>query len=163
VLGPSLSVSEQLLNTWMAAALWAWQHCLELGASLVLFGVLWWRRRDLLDAVAVAYCRWFPGRTWQHRVRRTLWVLERRGRWSGRPRRASQTIPTWLRATLPEPLQPDIGLGQLTRMAEWATYAPQVAPPWKEGEVQDVCFRVLSTWPLGRWRRAFSARALRGV
>jgi hypothetical protein len=133
-----------------------------LSLGLLAAGVLGWRRRELLDAVVLRWWRWFPGRTWQQCVRRALWLLQRRGSWAGRPRRASQTVQAWLRASLPHPAA-DAELGQLTRMAEWAAYAPDLAPPWEWAQVRGACGRALDGWTLRRWREAGPANTLGGA
>jgi transglutaminase-like putative cysteine protease len=157
VLGPRLSLSERLWAAVVGVAGWAWQHGVQLALGASLFtGLVWWRR-PLLDRVVFHWWRWFPGRTWQQCVRRALWLLEWRGNWAGRPRRASQTIPTWLRSALP----PDGELAQLTAMAEWAAYADDLDAPWQGDEVKGVCCRVLSAWTLQRWR-AVAACTLKG-
>ncbi|HEY1380092.1 MAG TPA: transglutaminase-like domain-containing protein [Gemmataceae bacterium] len=158
VLGPSPSLADRVL----AAVQWVWRHAAELGLAALALGGLWWRRRALLDAAAVTAWRWFPGRTWQQCARRALRLLEWRGRWAGRPRPASQTVPSWLRTALPEPIANDAGLDRLTRMAEWATYAPDLAAPWGEDDVRGVCRCALDTWTLPRWRTAVAAGARTG-
>jgi transglutaminase-like putative cysteine protease len=156
VLGPKYPLSERLWAVMVTVALWAWSHSVELSLGLVALAGLWWQRREWLDILAAALWRWFPGRTWRQRVRRAWLLLERRGRWAGRPRPASQTLATWVRTTFTMPVAPDAELNQLTRMAEWATYASDLAPPWSEDEVQTICRRVLDDWTLRRWRRSLT-------
>src|SRR5205085_1957064 len=60
----------------------------------------------------------------------------------------SPSGPARLRSRLPDP-----ELDELTRMAEWAAYAPDLAPAWGEAEVRGTCRRVLDGWTLRRWRR----------
>jgi hypothetical protein len=103
-------------------------------------------RRELIDAALVAWWRCFPGRDWRECVRGAVGVLERRGRWFGQGRPPSQTGFAWLR-------QRD-ELARLARMAEWAAYAPQLPPPWPEGEARLVCQQALQRWALPRWREA---------
>ena len=163
VLGPRLPWSERLWAGFIAGAFWVWHHVVELSVSLLVVGGLWWRRRELLDAVGVMIWRWFPGRTWQQCVRRALWLLESRGRWAGRPRRVYQTTRDWLHSTPPEPISRDVEIEALIRMAEWAVYAADLSPPWKQAEVRSVCSRAVNGWTLRRWRKAISARAVCGA
>jgi hypothetical protein len=143
VLGPEQPWSQRVWAAVLSAAAWTQQHVSELAVGLVLLGCLWWWRRDLADAAAVRLWRWFPGRSWRQCVRRALWLLEWRGRWAGRRRKPSQTVPTWLRSAPVEG-------GELTSMAEWADYAHAHQPPWRDDEVRAVCRRALDTWT---WRR----------
>jgi len=154
VLGPKLPLLERIVKALVAVAAWAWRHVVEIVAVLAALVVVWVRRRELLDAVAVRLWRWWPGRTWREQVRRAVHVLERRGRWAGRPRSARQTALSWLRGVQPKAVDWDTDYGRLARMAEWAAYAPDVSPPWSDSDVLVVCQRVLDGWPLQRWRDA---------
>jgi hypothetical protein len=160
VLGPSLPLSERILNAFAAVAAWAWRHAIELAGFLVALVAAWVCRRDLIDALAVRVWAWFPGRTWREQVRGAVTVLERRGRWAGKARPRRQTIHSWLRGTWAKPLDDDADLSRLTRMAEWAAYAPDVPPPWPEAEVLAVCRRVLGGWTLKRWRDSIPIPAM---
>lgn len=151
VLGPTLPLSERILAALSAGAAWAGRHGAELAALAAALVAAWVRRRELLDALAVRLWAWFPGRTWRDQVRRAVAVLERRGRWVGRPRPRRQTPPAWLCETLARPAG-DADLDRFARMAEWSAYAPDAAPPWSEAEVRTVCRRALDGWPLKRWR-----------
>jgi transglutaminase-like putative cysteine protease len=155
--GPNLAVSERLWAAVLGGAAWVWRHGVESGLALTGIAGMWWWRREVLDAAAVSWWRCFPGRTWRQCVRRALWLLERRGRWAGRPRGTSQTAPAWLRSALPGPFPPEAGLDELTAMAEWAAYAPELEPPWRGDEVWGACRRALDAWTLRRWRRAVAA------
>jgi hypothetical protein len=163
VLGPSLPWSERLWTTLLAVAFWAWQHAVELSLSLLTAGASWWWRREVFDAAGVTFWRWFPGKSWRQCVRRALWLLEWRGRWAGQPRRPCQTTRDWLYASLPEPRAGDVEIEALTRMAEWASYASDLAPPWKRAEIRSVCCRVVNNWTLQQWRKARVARAVCGA
>jgi hypothetical protein len=160
--GPNLPWTERLAEALAGAWAWARGHAAGLGLGGAALGCLWWRRRELLDALAVLCWRCFPGRSWRRCVRRVLRLIERRGRWAGRPRAGSQTFPAWLHAALPAgPSSPD--LAELLRMAEWAAYAPGLGPPWAEDDVRRVCRLVLGRWTLRRWRRAAAALGQEGA
>ncbi len=175
VLGPNLSWSERLWADVAATAMWIFRHPIELSLGSALLALLWWRRRELLDSAAVTLLRCFPGQTWRQCVGRALWLLEMRGRWVGRSRQTSQTVPTWLGSVLPRlkregasppvpahrragalPLQPvaESDIDQLRVMAEWAAYGHDLEPPWQGDQVLGVCRRVLAAWTLRRWRGA---------
>lgn len=154
VLGPKLPLTERIARALVTVAAWVWRHGVEVVLAIAALVVAWVRRRELLDAVAVRRWRWWPGRTWREQVRRAIRVLERRGRWAGRPRPARQTTPSWLRCVQPKAADCDTDFGRLIRMAEWASYAPDGPPPWSEHDVLLVCRRVLEGWPLSRWREA---------
>jgi hypothetical protein len=162
VLGPNLPWSERALAALVALGRWLGEHALA--ACLCLAGLVsvWWKRVELLDALAVTAFRLFPGRSWRHCLRRVLRLLERRGRWAGRPRPPSNTPAAWLRTVLAVRPDPKDDLRQLTLMAEWCAYAPGLAPPWDAPEVQRVCRRVLDEWTLRRWRAAVTAGRTRG-
>ncbi|MCI0459484.1 MAG: transglutaminase-like domain-containing protein [Gemmataceae bacterium] len=162
VLGPSLPWSEHVWAALVAVAFWFWQHLALVSLSLVTLAGSWWRRHELLDTLAITWWRWLPGQSWQRCVRRVLWLLERRGRWAGRPRPLAQTFTSWLHAALPPTTACPRELAQLLQMADWAAYAPDLQPPWIEAEVQNVCRRVLDDWTLPRWRGLVSASVLRG-
>jgi transglutaminase-like putative cysteine protease len=154
VLGPKLPLIERIGQALVAIAAWVWRHVVELVVVLAVLVVIWVRRRELFDAVAVRLWRWWPGRTWRERVQRAVRVLERRGRWAGRARAARQTTFSWLRGVQPQGVDGDSDFGRLTRMAEWAAYGPDVPPPWSDADVLVVCRSVLDRWPLRRWREA---------
>jgi hypothetical protein len=162
VLGPSLPWSERALAGLLAVGVWLWEHVVAVSLCLVGLAAGWWKRLELLDAVAVTLWRLFPGPTWQGSVRRILRLLERRGRWAGRPRRASQTPSTWLRTVLPAGTGQRSDLRLLTMMAEWSAYAPDLTPPWPVPVVQNVCRRVLDEWTFKRWRTVVTAGSVRG-
>ncbi|MBM4068073.1 MAG: transglutaminase domain-containing protein [Planctomycetes bacterium] len=152
LLGPALPLSERILNALAAIAAWVWLHVVEISFLLAVLVAAWVRRRELFDALAVRLWAWFPGRTWREQVRGAVALLERRGRWAGKPRPRRQTIFSWLRGPLARPSKKDDDLDRLSRMAEWAAYAPDAPPPWSESEVLTVCQRVLGGWTLRRWR-----------
>jgi hypothetical protein len=163
VLGPRRPLSERLWAALIAVTSWAGRHAMGMGAGLVTLGLLGWRRREILDIAITTLWRCCPAGTWQQSVRRTLWLLQWRARGAGRPRRAFQTIPNWLRSAAQAPIAREMELAELTRMAEWAAYASDLAPPWRLAEVQDVCCRVAAAWTSQHWRRANSAGAISGV
>src|SRR5207237_8282847 len=99
----------------------------------------WRKRRELLDALAMAVFHLVPTQSWNSCVRRVLWLLERRGRWAGRPRPTSQTRSSWLRSALLVGTDQPADLQQLTLMAEWSAYASDLAPPWRLADVPHVC------------------------
>jgi hypothetical protein len=152
VLGPTLPLSERILNALAAVAAWAWRHAVELALLFAALVAVWVHRRELIDALAVRLWALFPGQTWREQVRGAVAVLERRGRWAGKPRPRRQTIFSWLRGALAKPSSADADLDRLTCMAEWAAYAPDAPPPWSDEEVLAVCHRVLGRWTLKRWR-----------
>jgi hypothetical protein len=159
VLGPNLSWSERLLTALVAAAFWAGRHAAELVLIALAVGALWWWRREVADLAAVSYWRWVAPKSWEECARRAVWLLERRARWAGRPRPASQTVTRWLGAALPA----EAGqLAELARVAEWAAYGPDLAPPWPEAEVRGLCRRALDRWTLRRWRAACRPAAVGG-
>lgn len=145
MLGPSVPLTERLAALLLAGLAWAWAHAAELTLGTLSAALVWWRRRPLLDAAALRLWAWLPGRTWQVVLRRAVRLLECRGAWAGRPRRASQTVPNWLGSELPE-----ADGGRLAAMAGWAAYG-DATPPWDRDEVHAECRRVLAAWPLGRW------------
>lgn len=162
VLGPNLPWSERALAVLLGVARWLWEHIAAVGVCLAGLACVLWKRRELLDAFAVALFRLLPAHSWRRCVRRVLWLLERRGRWAGRPRAASQTPSAWLRTVLPaHPDQAD-EIRQLTRMVEWCAYASELPPPWHLAEVQTVCGRALDVWTLPRWRAIVNGRGVQG-
>jgi hypothetical protein len=160
VLQPSPSWADWMLAGLASAGAWLLHHFVVVGSSGLGLALLWWKRLQLFDGLAAAVLRLFPGRSWQGRVRRVLWLLEFRGRWAGRPRPASQTRPSWLRAALPAALQQESDVNLLTAMAEWSAYAHDLRPPWTSSKVQSVCRRTLDQWTLRRWRAAVTGRQL---
>ena len=147
VLGPTRPLSDRVLAALAATARWFGRHAAELAVIAALVVAAWVRRRQMADALAVRVWAWFPGRSWRDQVRGAVAVLERRGRWAGRPRTRRQTPAAWLRAAAA-----DADLARLSALAEWAAYAPDAPPPWPEAEVRAVCRRALAGWPPARWR-----------
>jgi hypothetical protein len=162
VLGPKLTWSERALAALVAVGWWLWDHALAVGLCLVSLALAWWKRVKLFDALAVTLFRLLPGSSWRHYVRRVLWLLERRGRWAGRPRRASQTPSAWLSTLLA--VRPDLEteIRQLALMAEWCVYASGLEPPWSTPEIRCVCRRALDVWTLERWRTVVNGRGVQG-
>lgn len=152
VSGPKYSLTEQIKIAAGILGAWALRNAVALIIGLMAVSFLWVRRREILDAIATRSWRWFPGRTWREQVDRLARLLERRGRWAGTPRASDQTVAAWLRTTLPETLPNGQDLGQLSQMTEWASYAPNVPPPWCDSEALAVCSRVLDFWTVRRWR-----------
>jgi hypothetical protein len=162
VLGPNPPWFGRVLGTLLAAGYWPWEHKV---AVILCVGALaggWWKRRELLDALAMAVFRLFPTRSWNGCVRRVVWLLEWRGCWAGCPRPTSQTPSSWLRSALFAGTDQPPDLQQLTLMAEWSAYASDLTPPWRLAEVQHVCRRALDNWSLRRWRSVVAAGAGRG-
>ncbi|QEL15103.1 transglutaminase-like domain-containing protein [Limnoglobus roseus] len=153
VLGPKLPLSERILQALVAVAAWAGRHAIELFVTVAALVVAWGRRRAVLDAAAVGVWRLWPGKTWREQVRRAVRLLERRGRWAGRPRGPRQTACSWLRGVRSDASEHDPDLDRLIRMSEWAAYAPEVSPPWDEADAVVVCRRVLEGWTLWRWQQ----------
>ncbi len=156
VLAPNLPLSERVWNALSALGHWASRHLVALSIAVVVLTFVWFRRREWMDAIAVRLWVWFPGQTWREQIRRTVRVLERRGRWAGVPRSERQTVCAWLQ-------NEDANLARLTRMAEWAAYAPDVLPPWPENDVTNVCRRVLQEWTHAKWRDAKTSSTVPGV
>jgi hypothetical protein len=163
VLGPKLPMSERILQSLVAVAAWAGRHAVELLVTVAALVLVWVRRRAALDAAAVGVWRLWPGRTWRVQVRRAVRLLERRGRWAGRPRGPRQTACSWLRSVRPDASEDDTDLDRLIRMSEWAAYAPEVPPPWDEADAVVVCRRVLDGWTLQRWRQPDPFHAAMGA
>ena len=155
VLGANLPLAERVEALLRAAAGWAGRHPVELAALLAVLVAGWVRRRALLDALAVRVWAWSPGRTWPDGVHRAVAVLQRRGRWAGRPRSPRQTAAAWLRGVAAG----DPDLARLARVTEWAAYAPDVPPPWPPGESLAACRHALDAWTLKRWQAAAACRA----
>ncbi len=163
VAGPKLSLSERIKTAAVELGEWAWRN-----AALLLFLAvgsisIWIRRRALIDVFLVRFWCWFPGRTWREQVLRVVRLLERRGRWAGTPRTAGVTFASWLKVSLLEPALSKEDVEQLARMAEWATYAPDVTPPWPETEPLGVCRRVVDFWTVSRWRKFAFPKSADGV
>jgi transglutaminase-like putative cysteine protease len=157
VLAPRMSLSERLCHGLLAVAAWGAKHALPLSLTTMILGGLWWWRFDLLDRTAVALRAWLLRGEWHGCVRRALWLLQCRANWAGQRRSLSQTVPAWLRAVA---IPADVAEGDirgLIIMAEWASYAPDVRPPWDESEVSAVCRRLVERWTWRRWRE--NARA----
>jgi transglutaminase-like putative cysteine protease len=161
VLAPSLPLHERLVNALMAAAAWSCRHGIELALAAAVAVALWRRRRALLDAAAAHYWRCFPGRTWQECVRRATALLERRGRWAGRTRRPSQTVPDWLCAH--RFFKDDVELQRLSQTFDWAAYASPLPPPWDGKQVKQICQVVLARWTIRRWQAAVGAHLSSGA
>jgi transglutaminase-like putative cysteine protease len=147
VLPPLKSWQERLRDALAAIMNWAARNRLPLlsGACAVILAV--WRRRLLIDWVYTTWWTLFPGRTWRQVVLGAVRVLERRGRLAGVPRPASHSLTTWSR-TLSTGRTEDGGLATLICLAEWAAYAPSLAPPVPDHDIMTACRNTLGRWPL---------------
>jgi hypothetical protein len=163
ILGPNVLLSERIGQAAMAFARWVGRHAFVVVSVLFILIAVYFRRRRLFDAVATRLWLWFPGRTWRDQVRRAVVLLERRGRWAGKPRTPGQTVATWMQAAIPKSTNPEVDAGQLVHMVEWASYAPDVSPPWPACEALAVCRRVLDVWTLRRWRLVTFPNAATGA
>lgn len=176
VLAPQLPLGRRLLCSLVAIGEWGWGHVVEMAGAIAAMTLVWGRRREIFDAAAACLWRTCPGRTWREQVRRTVRLLERRGRWVGRDRTSGQTATAWLRSVYAQEVHHDFDLGELVRMAEWSAYAPDrwdrpdepgesggpgkrdesgepsKMPPWSQSEVLAVCRRVVNKWNLRHWR-----------
>ncbi|MBM3980696.1 MAG: hypothetical protein FJ304_10500 [Planctomycetes bacterium] len=147
VLEPAPPLLERILNGLRACAAWLARHSVAAACALALGVVAVRRRRRLIDAVAVRWWLWFPGRTWRDHVRGAVRLLERRGRWCGCPRAPGQTVAAWARSVTGGATC-DADLVRLVRLTELAAYAPDGPAP---AEARAVCRRALVAWPLTRW------------
>lgn len=148
VLGPPPGVWQR-----MAAFRASWSYLMErkVGASAGLFavGLLWWRRRFVLDALAAAWWRL----RWSAAGRRgvvTAWrLVERRLAWTGCVRPAACTLRDWVRR-LEAAGRPCAGdLGDFIPLVEWAAFAPpDVRPPQDDPEGE--CVRLVKRCSLQR-------------
>ena len=145
-LGPKRPLTERVLEALAAAARWARRHALGLAIAWLAAAASWRNRRELADGLATMKLAAFPGRTWEQRVFRAVRVLERRGHWAKRGRARDQTANIWLASLR------DADLDCLGGMAQWATYAEHLSPPWSDADVADACRRAVANWPLRRWR-----------
>ena len=137
--GPSLPLSERVWNAVLGVLRWGRNYIVEIAFVAIFTGVLFVRRRQIIDTIAVRWWRWFPGRTWREQVRNVMRLLERRGRWGGHGRAFGQTFSTWLVALAPT----DSELQRFALVAEWASYGPESSPPWDSEEVRVLCHRVI--------------------
>ena len=153
VLGPSLTWLERISASLLGLGSWLWRHAVAVSLCLTGLAGAWYGRFELLDLFSSLALRFFPGRTWERRVVRALWLLECRGRWAGRRRPPSQTPSRWLATVLAARVARDLELQQLMKMAEWSAYAQDLNPPWLRVEMENVCRRVVQYWTLRRWRR----------
>jgi hypothetical protein len=153
---PRLSLTERIKTASAELGAWAGRNAVALVLASVSLVLIWIHRRELFDAAAVQFWLWFPGRTWREQVRGVVRLLERRGRWAGKPRTSGRTVSTWLKTALPEPARHHRELGELTRMAEWASYGADLPPPWLDAEPLALCRFVLDAWTMRRWRNAAS-------
>jgi hypothetical protein len=150
VLRPSEPWWRRAIAVFVGLGGWLWMHKFEMLFSMAGAGLLWWKRRELLDTFDLARLRLFPSKSWQESVRRAVGLLERRGRWAGRPRRVCETPSAWLNAS--EATRREPVLQTLSAMAEWFAYAPELPAPWQAAEVHEVCRRSLEVWTLKRAR-----------
>lgn len=152
VLAPRLPWREQLYLAFWQVAHWVGDHAVLFAALGAVVTLGWFRRRECRDRLAIWIWSWRPGANWHEQVTRTIRLLERRGRWNNLPRPASSTAWRWLQEIHDQFPERDPDLQHLTAMAQWATYATEIPPPWPENDVLQVCRSVLERWSLRRWR-----------
>jgi transglutaminase-like putative cysteine protease len=145
--GPRLSWGQWLALLASEVGLWLTKYATALALGFLALAVLVWRRRDLIDGVAVLLWRWRAG-PWRRCVLETLRLLERRSRWAGRPRPPGTSPAGWYGEWLGKS-----PLADLADLADWAAYAPaELPPPYSPAEARSLCAAALRTWTTRRMR-----------
>ncbi len=148
-LAPRVPLARRVLSALAGVGRFALRNAAVLAAASAAAAFALLRRRELADWLLVRRWRLMPGRTWRERVGRATRLLERRGRWAGRPRAPRETLACWLRGA------GGAEFAAITGMAEWASYAPDgpgELPRWTDAEVLAECRAALDRWTLRRWR-----------
>jgi hypothetical protein len=130
-----LSWREQLLLWLQRAYLWCGRNALPLAAVILLALVGWIRRRQVCDHLAVMIFRLGPGAEWRDWVRRAVEIIDRRCRWAGRLRPASQSPRRWYRLIAGSGESDH--LNQLADLSDWAAYGPRA--PFTQDRIWKVC------------------------
>jgi hypothetical protein len=153
---------EQIARALASAVRWARGHAVELLAGAVVLVVLVVRRREMLDGLATIAFRLNPDRDPRHRVLRALRLVERRARWTGRPRPPGLTPTRWYQPVARQAAgEPGDSLGGLIRLADWAVHAPERPgwpPPANDTEIEQTCRSAVRAWTLARFRVTFPPR-----
>jgi len=150
ILEPQPTWIEWMQSIFRAPWIWAGRHPIALSLTVLIALATWFSRRRLLDFFAVQLWLWFPAASWRNRLRGAVRILERRGRWVGRPRASRETVPGWLGHSIPANSE----LIRLIRLSEWAAYSPVSQPPSPESDVAEVCRSILREWTYENWRTA---------
>lgn len=161
ILPPKLSYTEHLLNALLYCLLWVKQNGYYLIASLILSLFFYRKRHELFDTLFTYFWYFYPGNNWREYVLRALLILERRGCWVGMQRPHFLTRHSWLLQLTIINCMHDVR--RLSIMVDWATYAPNLTPPWSESDVLFVCRRVISGCSLRRWRNAIRSKCVSGA
>jgi transglutaminase-like putative cysteine protease len=148
LLAPKLPLSERILQAAQVAVAWVVRNALLTSFTLILAIIFFRRHRELYDSLLLLRWRLLPARTWNEQVERAMRMLQRRGRWAGKLRSVGQTPVAWLRSAG----RGDTELARLATVAEWATYAPDLPPPWSMEDSFIVCRAALAKWTIHQWR-----------
>ncbi|MDP1797092.1 MAG: transglutaminase-like domain-containing protein [Planctomycetaceae bacterium] len=125
VLGPPPELTERV---WMAAVTVAgWVYAQAWPLAIVagfLFTGWWWRHAIILFTVWV-WWTYFPAHQPRQRILQTIWLLDLQGRLRGAPRPPGCPPGRWLYHWLHTRDISSITLTELSRLADWACFAPE--------------------------------------
>jgi len=151
VAGPHLSLTERIEAGFLLFVQQIWQAKYWLFLAIILIACLIIWRNELQDHLLILALILFPGKNDRSRIARTLWLLEKRSKWLGRPRGRGQTLNLWLslwsNRTRAQEFQ------NLAEFAQWAAYAPPARHAPTGTTSRDVCRNIVTGWTLGRCRR----------
>lgn len=125
---------------------------------LVIMGMLYWIRHEIVDRVVTYFWRWGRRQILRQEVLRTLRLIDRRATWSGQPRPQNKTPARWYCKRCRSEVC-EHALQQLMQMSIWAAYAPtspNVVMPWAPEAVYSICDEVVHYWSLKRFRRTYT-------
>jgi hypothetical protein len=159
--------SERLALALAAGAQWLLAHALEALVGVLLLGVMFICRRELLDRLLTLEFWLSPAADSRRRVLKALRLVERRARWAGSPRPPGLTLARWYRPVA-RAVAGESGsvLEGLVRLADWANHAPERAawpPPPNSSEIERTCRSAVRTWTLDRFRVSFDPRPRTGA
>lgn len=136
VLGPPPEFFERVWMMVLTVAGWTAARWLPL---TIMAGVLcsgWWWRNSLIINAAWLWWTCCPAREPRPRIRQTIWFLDLQGSFRGMPRPAGCPPGRWWRSWLRSPGLSPTTLSDLSRLADWASFAPTNVtvplPHWAE-------------------------------
>ena len=157
VMSPAPTWIESFLSVTAAAWRWSKSHPILILLAALTTAAVGWFRRELNDAAATLAwrARLSLNTSPRRRILLTVALIEKRSRWSGRPRPTGETLRRWYGPLAARTCEPGGGLRELLNLADWGLYAPAAGltpSPLGALDPHAVCRQAVRDWPLSRFR-----------
>jgi hypothetical protein len=156
LLQPPPTLIEQIHAAALAALSLLLTNAVSIAFSLAVATWLFVQRRFVADLVATAMWRWLPVRDERGFVQQTLRLLDRRFERTGHARPRGTTATRWLARLAQRGGDSERQtLLEFSRLAEWASFAPQGTPS-NCAHPRAACHQAVHVWS---WKRIVQAMA----